>query len=475
MIAFSQSDSPIISQKQLDVIDETELRAHLEFIASDELKGRETGTDELKIASKYLATRLKSYGFKGLGPNGSFFQDVPLIKYQYITSRSMIYYDTDKVNGVYGKDYVIYSFGIEKVNLEGDLVSVGSGIYNDSVKTYQKSDVEGKIAVRFGNPKEHDHRAVRNTLFDNGANAVIWVIDEDTLSEKLIKAYAGYASRGQMDIDGSEENKTVYILMTDELFNQLNDDVTKTSVETLEKMRIIMPSKIERLTSRNVIAYLEGSDPKLKNEYVGFGSHYDHEGIKDGEIYNGADDDGSGTVGVLQVAKALSTNPPKRSIFINFHTAEEKGLFGSAYYAENPAFPLSQLVAMVNIDMIGSYYKPNKVDIVGADRISQDLHDINEKMNAHFTKMKLDYTYNQKGHPERIYYRSDHYNYAKNGVPVIFYTNDNPKHYHKPSDTVETINFKKLTRITKLALATGYHVANQKERIKITSPVKKEN
>jgi Zn-dependent M28 family amino/carboxypeptidase len=238
-----------------------------------------------------------------------------------------------------------------------------------------------------------------------------------------------------------------------------------------EPLSLTLRSSYQLIKSRNVVAVLDGSDSLLKHEYVGFGAHYDHIGVQDTLIFNGADDDGSGTVGVLNIAQAFAASRPKRSIFINFHTGEEKGLLGSAFFADNPLLPLENLVAMVNIDMIGSDYQNERVHIVGADRISRELHDINEFVNQARSGMVLDYTFNDDKHPEQIYYRSDHYNYAKKGVPVIFYTNENPKHYHKHTDEVSTINFDKLERIARLAYQTGFYVANKPDRLKINPPV----
>lgn len=477
-LVFSQ-EKQSIKQDQLDIITEEELRMNLEFIASDELKGRDTGTDELKIAARYLASRLKAYGFKGLGENGSFLQKVPLMKTSFKTETAGLFYDGKRLDGTFGKDFSIFAWGTESVKVDAEVVSVKSAFFDENEKHYDSADVEGKVAVHFNTDTAKDHRALRNSLFDNKAKAVIWVVEDIKTSERLIPLYKRYISGNNLQLEKESTDERVYVLITKEMFNQVLDedgeDANKTSIYNFdEKLSIIMKAKKETLYSQNVVAVYEGTDPELKNEYVGFGSHYDHIGMNDkGEIFNGADDDGSGTVGVLNIAKAIAMNPPKRSVFINFHTAEEKGLFGSEYFAENPLIPLEQLVAMINIDMIGSDHKTNTVDVVGADRISQDLHDINEAMNKSTVSMNLDYKYNAKGHPERIYFRSDHYNYAKKGVPIIFYTNDNPHDYHQASDTVDKINFEKLRRITQLALATGYQVANRKDRLKITTLIDK--
>ena len=213
------------------------------------------------------------------------------------------------------------------------------------------------------------------------------------------------------------------------------------------------------MKSQNVVGILEGTDPQLKNEYVIFSGHYDH--LKtgaNGEIYHGADDDGSGTTAVLNIAEAMAMHPPKRSIFIIFHAGEELGLLGSLFNSDHPAVPLDKTVVDLNIDMIGrskpagdtneadkELTGPDAIYVIGANRISKELNEISEQTNNDFEKLKFDYTLNDPNHPERIYYRSDHWNYAKHGVPIIFYFDGVHVDYHKPTDTVDKIDFDKMS------------------------------
>lgn len=225
--------------------------------------------------------------------------------------------------------------------------------------------------------------------------------------------------------------------------------------------------------SENVIAFIEGSEKP--DEILVISSHYDHMGIEKGLIYPGADDNASGTTAVLEIAQAFAMakkdgNGPKRSImFINF-TGEERGLLGSKYFVTNPVAPLSNMVANLNIDMIGRVGKEHENDtnyvyVIGADRMSTELHNINEKANETYTKMNLDYTYNENSDPNRFYYRSDHYNFAKNGVPIIFYFNGVHIDYHKPTDTPEKINLELLTKRAQLVFYTAWEIANREERL----------
>lgn len=227
--------------------------------------------------------------------------------------------------------------------------------------------------------------------------------------------------------------------------------------------------------SENVVAFIEGTEKP--NEIILISSHYDHEGIKNDKIYNGADDNASGTTGVLLIAKAFAKakkegHGPKRSImFVNF-TGEEKGLLGSKYFADNPVVPLENIVANLNIDMIGRIGKDRKdqensdyIYVIGADRLSTQLHDINEEMNKKYTQLELDYKYNAKSDPNRFYFRSDHYNFAKNGIPIIFYFNGVHADYHKPTDTADKILIEALIKRTKLVFHTAWELANRDERI----------
>ncbi len=272
-----------------------------------------------------------------------------------------------------------------------------------------------------------------------------------------------------------------------EIFDQSFDKLTK-SIDNFNAGKSNALKKIKskevrykldyekiKIKSENVLGYLEGTD--LKDELVIITSHYDHEGIKNGEIYNGADDDGSGTVAVMDIAEAFALakadgNGPRRSILFMNVTGEEKGLLGSSYYASHPIFPLENTVVNLNIDMIGrtgdrEIETTNYVYLIGADKLSSDLHNISEDMNKTYTNMYLDYTFNDEAHPERFYYRSDHWNFAKNGIPIIFYFNGVHVDYHKPTDTVDKIEFDMLQKRAQLVFYTAWEIANRDERLVI--------
>ena len=226
--------------------------------------------------------------------------------------------------------------------------------------------------------------------------------------------------------------------------------------------------------SENVLAFIKGKEKP--NEVIVVSAHHDHEGVdKDGNIYNGADDDGSGTVALMEMADAFKKAKedgygPKRSILFLHLTAEEAGLQGSRYYTENPAFPLENTVANLNIDMIGRVDKyhtetPNYVYLIGSNRLSTELHYISETVNNTFSNLDLNYKYNAEDERNRYYYRSDHYNFAKHNIPVIFYFNGEHEDYHQTSDTADKIDYNVLEKRTKLIFATAWQLANQENRI----------
>ena len=224
--------------------------------------------------------------------------------------------------------------------------------------------------------------------------------------------------------------------------------------------------------SENIWAYIEGSEKP--NEVIVISAHYDHVGVKNGEVYNGADDDGSGTVALLEIAQAFQIaknegHGPKRSVLILHVTGEEHGLHGSRYYSENPLFPLANTITDINIDMIGRRDELHKdsnnyVYLIGSDYLSTDLYTICEETNKNYVNLFLDYKYNDRSDPNRFYYRSDHYNFAKNGIPSVFLFNGVHADYHKATDEVDKIEFDALAKRTQLAFAIAWELANRDNR-----------
>mgnify|MGYP003682169135 CR=1 FL=1 len=272
---------------------------------------------------------------------------------------------------------------------------------------------------------------------------------------------------------GTKGQKIAVDFLRDYYINQ-NIPPAARSEHYFQKMTLKI--KGNTVNTENVAAIIEGTE--FPNEFIVVSAHLDHIGTHDGQINNGADDDGSGTVAIMEIAEAfkqasLQGRSPKRSILFLHVSGEEKGLLGSKHYVENPLYPLAQTVANLNIDMIGRLdpkredKDSNYIYLIGSDKLSQELHDISEAINNKYTQLKLDYTFNADDDPNRFYYRSDHYNFAKNNIPVIFYFNGTHEDYHQPGDTPDKINYPLLKKRTQLIFYTLWELANRHERIKL--------
>lgn len=309
--------------------------------------------------------------------------------------------------------------------------------------------------------------------------------------------YTGSAFKKSYESITSEELKThLYIVAADDMEgrdtgSEGQKKAGKYLIEQYKKMGVSHPQSMASFyqhipaealkgrrgnlpSSENILAYIPGSEKP--EELIVVSAHYDHVGMSNGQIYNGADDDGSGTVALLEMAEAFQLakkagKGPKRSILFLHVTGEEKGLLGSKYYADHPIFPLANTVANLNIDMIGRCDAPNcgkdYVYVIGSEMLSSDLKKISETANKTTTNLELNYKYDDPNDKDRLYYRSDHYNFAKNGIPVIFYFDGIHENYHKPSDTPDKIDYIALKKRTQLVFATAWELANRKDRIAV--------
>ncbi|MFT5338079.1 MAG: hypothetical protein ACI9YL_002095, partial [Luteibaculaceae bacterium] len=378
-----------------------------------------------------------------------------------------------------------------------DIVYAGYGIEDAKYSDYSDVDVTGKVVLIYnGEPMKKgkfvitESEVASDWTFDRtkkmelakskGATGLIVVMED---FKKQFGRFKGFIMADRLSTPEQlpQEKFPIFYVDSEKVntFFKLDEKAAKKALKrrtkgkeyssTLEcEVNISLAEKKNVLGTENVLAFIEGTD--LKEEILVISSHYDHIGITNGEINNGADDDGSGTVSVLELAQAFSEakkagKGPRRSIlFMNF-TGEEKGLLGSDYYSSNPVYPLENTVADLNIDMIGRRDKqhendPRYVYIIGSDKLSSDLHNWSEKANTDNVKIALDYTYNDPKDPNRFYYRSDHYNFAKHNIPVIFYFTGVHEDYHKPTDTVEKIEFNKMEEIVKLVFHTAWKIAN---------------
>ena len=288
----------------------------------------------------------------------------------------------------------------------------------------------------------------------------------------LLYVYASDEFEGR---DTGKKGQKLAVNFLREFYEKNKISAAKNTNNYFQKMKLIMING-EKFDTENVAAYIPGCEKP--DEYIIFSAHLDHVGIENGKIYNGADDDGSGTVAILEIAQAfqiafINGSGPKRSLLFLHLTAEEKGLLGSKYYVENPLYPINNAVANLNIDMIGRLdpKRPDKnenyIYLIGSDRLSQELHEVSEQANLKYVGLDLDYTFNAENDPNSFYTRSDHYNFAKENIPVIFYFNGTHEDYHKPTDTPDKINYELLSKRTKLIFYTAWDLANREKRIRL--------
>lgn len=481
-----------------------ELKMHLTILSSDEYEGRETTQRGQKKAAQYLADY---YTKLGIAPcvNGSWFQEYPLKKTSYLKS----YATTSSNRYALIKDF--YTFSAESATLDAsNFVFVGYGIIDGAYNDYAKVDVKGKMVMCFmGEPINSkgisaitgtdvlsdwtmDYDKKREAAVSMGATGVIMVNMD---YNEYINRVRYWLEQAPMRLDNpkrpEEERSIPIFFVSPAMADGLLKSTGKTTIKIKQKLnrkskkpgftvksdlQFHMERQEEKLTAENVLCFIEGSDPILKDEVVVISAHYDHIGIVNGQINNGADDDGSGTVGTLELAQAFNQARSngygtKRSILILNVSGEEKGLLGSEWYSDFPIFPLEKTVCDLNMDMIGrkddQHPDSNYVYLIGSDKLSTDLHKISERNNTDHTHLDLDYTYNSPNDPNRFYFRSDHYNFAKHNIPVIFYFSGVHADYHKPGDDVEKIIFSKMETIVRLVFYTAWEVANRDEKLKV--------
>lgn len=492
----------------------SDLSQHLHVLASDEYEGRETGKKGQKMAAEYLANHFRELGLTSpVKSDQPYYQTFELEQSSWKEATLRV----KNKNFTFLKDF--YLFG--EVPAEGktkmDLVFAGYGIDAESYSDYRNLDVNGKTVVMLtGEPTD----SKGNYLVSGNKDESNWGADYRTkiraASAKGAKNVILISTRSEADFQNSinklrhwletptlgfpekKSNRPAAIFVSQQTGAALlNTDPKKLQqyVASVKKggkpvasafkpspEAVLSATKARTaLATENILGYLEGTDKK--DEVLVITAHYDHVGmdptLKGDQIFNGADDDGSGTSAVLELAQAFSEaaktgSRPRRSVLFMAVTAEEKGLLGSEYYTNNPVFPLENTVANLNIDMIGRLDKehlnnPKYVYVIGSDKLSSELHAINEAANQKYTQLDLDYKFNDENDPNRFYYRSDHYNFAKNGIPVAFYFNGVHEDYHQPTDEVDKILFDKMETITRLVFHTAWELANREERIKVDS------
>ncbi len=497
-------------------VNKTNAYKHLSILASDEYEGRETGKKGAWMAADYIKKQFQSYGLVGPVKNSAdpYFQAVG-ISSKTVADAAL------SVNGKTKENLKQFYIMPQTVPTSGffvkanEVIFAGYGLNKEDFNDYEGIDVAGKVVMIFATgdptvkaqqPTPAQRRGQSSVgsqqtkikyLLDNKAAGVL-VINQnvDNLSPQL----KSFLSKGNPSLKRASKEGgpaaaslpviTIGTEVANEILAGANtnladikkqiDGSLKPSTKLIN-VPVSFTARLEEidLKADNVLGFLEGSDPKLKDEVVVVTGHYDHIGLVDDpnatdKVNNGADDDGSGTTGVIMLAEAFAKakkagKGPKRSILFMTVTGEEKGLWGSEWYSEYPVFPLENTITNLNIDMIGrgDDSRPgdnNFVYIIGSNMLSDDLDAIGKKANKDYVNIVLDEKYNNRTDPNRFYYRSDHYNFAKHGIPVIFYFNGVHKDYHQPGDEVSKIDFPMLTKRAQLIYYTTWELANAAKR-----------
>ena len=511
-VVLPANESDALATTYAQTITQTDLRKHLSILASDEYEGRETGEKGQKMAADYLAAQFKALGLTGPVPNS----DNPYL--QHFTMERSTWAGGATLT-VAGQTYQwltdFYGFGASPFQTATTVqpVFVGYGIEEGAYSDYAGLDVRGKdllvligepanaqnqpLLGQGGNPSKWgtDFRAKAALATQKGARSVFFVdFNPNSNFAKLSARMVGYVGRPSIAFkDAKKDPRAAMFFVSPMVGYQLlgttaaavakyQSSVAKAGKPVVAPFKptrftITAPKKTEDFTTENVLGYLEGTDKK--DELLVLSAHYDHIGITNGEVNNGADDDGSGTVSVLEMAEAFAKakaegHGPRRSILFLTVTGEEKGLLGSEYYTDHPVFPLASTIADLNTDMVGRTDKehegqPTYVYVIGSDKLSSELHTILQDENRRHDNVALDFRYNDPQDPNRFYYRSDHYNFAKHGIPVAFFFNGVHDDYHGPGDEVAKIEFQKMEPRARLVFYTAWDLANRDGRIVVDS------
>ena len=517
-----RSTASLPTQRGADKITANQLRDYLTFISSDALEGRDTPSRGLDVAAQFLALNLSRWGFKPAGDAGSYFQKIALISDVVDKEQTKV-----SLNGqplTLGEHYLPFPGTLDA---NAPMVFAGSGwfVKSKNIDAYRGIDARGKIAIIFGPPAglprgitRQDLQGTRGVDYMNafeyaekqGVAALVIVPDFQFIAN-WERNRMRMIERGNLVVEKFQtgpQRVIAGVIASPQLANTLfqGERANATTlfesvygtqaVEPFElrpdkKLSIAVRKQSSVATStQNVVAVFEGSDPVLKNEYVALGAHYDHVGVgipvNGDSTYNGADDDGSGTTALLAIAEALAhTTPrPKRSVLFVWHAGEEKGLWGSRYFTENPTVALDKIVTQINLDMIGRSKQegdtnprnttlsgPNGIYVIGSKMMSTELGEITETVNRQYLNLNYDYRYDDPSDPNRYFFRSDHINYARKGIPIVFFFDGEHVDYHRPSDSVEKIDFQKMEKLTRTIHLTMWEIADRPNRPVVDKPL----
>ncbi len=524
LVAVSVAALPAAAQmKGARFITADDMKFDMRFLGSADFRGRNMPSAELEIASRYIALTAQRIGLKPLMPDGSFFQEVPLEVTRVSEAASRI-----TVTTAGGSTTVLHApaaFGVRgrtapAGSVSGGLALLGIGANAPALgwDDFAGLDLKGKVVVILDAalPATHALRQAENRslvtrraslAWQKGAVAILTVIPrerEAMLSRigadflnvergRVLNIETSVASgpppgaappaRFQTLLNGVPVAGPLLALdlrhdaaatllgisraELDQMFDRLAAGQRVPSREIAGRT-VEVRVELERRagTTRNVVAWIEGRDPVLKGEYVVIGSHHDGVGYREDAVLPGADDDISGAVAMFSIGKALLVERPRRSVIFVWHTGEEKGLFGAYYFVQHSPVPVEKITANLNLDMI-SRNDPNSIYLIGSNKVSMELDRALHEVNDRFTKLKLDYTYQEPAHPDRFFFRSDQYPYIRYGIPGVWFFCGTTPDYHQPTDTEDRADYAKMERVTRLVYHAALEVGNKPALLKL--------
>ena len=520
----NQKATPVslATQRGADNITEAQIRDYLSFIASDALEGRDTPSRGLDTAAQFLAMNMSRWGLKPAGDDGTFFQKIALSRMAVDKAETRAQMNNQTLT--LGDDYIPLSRNADVP--ASQLVFAGTGwlIKSKNIDGFKGIDAKGKIAIVFSPPDGLPRRVTRSDLsgrrgedwmgpaeyaMKQGAVGIVIVPDFQYLANwdrnrtRITERGTTTVERFQAASSPQSPGMVAAPRLTNLLFQGEKQNATSIFeaayggqplepfvLSAQKTLSITVRVKSDVAATQNVVGVFEGSDPVLKNEYVALGAHYDHVGVgipMNGDaIYNGADDDGSGTTALLAMAEALSkaSTRPKRSVLFVWHTGEEKGLWGSRYFTEFPTIPLEKIVTQINIDMIGRSKKegdtnprntglsgPNEIYVIGSKMMSTELGEITDSVNKQYLNLTYDFRYDDPTDPNRFFFRSDHYNYARKGIPIVFFFDGVHEDYHRPGDSPDKIDYQKMENVSRTIYMMLWEIANLATRPKVDKPL----
>ncbi|MFT3932023.1 MAG: M28 family peptidase [Chitinophagaceae bacterium] len=510
-MALSAAAQPGAPDKYAATITKEDLKKKLTIIAGPEMEGRETGTEGQHKAAAYIVSQFSSLGLKP-APGTDNYQQYYSIGYDTLLKSELMIESNALVSG---KDYIDEIGVNNNASIKAkEIVFAGFGISDEKYDDYAGKDVKGKVVVFFGGEPKKDGgyvisgtRAYSTWTYPGGLNKKIALAKEkgavaaiviNPVIDSITANYARVAKKSSTRLiqASSADGINAITIAGGSVKKILGDDFFVSAVQKVKnnepvntlsfskKIKLTYNYEEQKVTNQasNVAGYIEGTDKK--DEYVILTAHYDHLGSRNGVIYYGADDDGSGTCAVLEMAEAFAKakaagNGPRRTVILMTVSGEEKGLWGSEYYSNNPLFSLEKTSVDLNTDMIGRIDTERKTEdslnyvyVIGHNKLSSDLVGINEGANNKYTHLVLDYKFDDPADPNRIYYRSDHYNFARKGVPILFfYDGMLQADYHKPTDTVDKIYWDIYEKRARMIFNTAWEMANRDEMLKRDIPL----